>query len=119
MKLFSGLVLREFEGLFPSQTVKDGTTEVAIDGPGEIKGMLAESKFRRHDGRVLSAPLLEDLKNRLKFQALTDVDLTTYVGVKHSWRAAARRGQRALEPEASRRFGNETLIFLEFRGVRW
>jgi hypothetical protein len=50
-------VLRELEGLFPSQTVRDGTTEVAIDRPREICGILAESKVRRHDGGVFSAPM--------------------------------------------------------------
>ena len=50
-------VLRELEGLFPSQTVRDGTTEVSIDRPREICGMLAESKVRRHDGRVFVAPM--------------------------------------------------------------
>jgi hypothetical protein len=50
-------ILRELEGLFPSQTVKDGTTEVAIDRPREICGILADSKVRRHDGRVFLAPM--------------------------------------------------------------
>jgi hypothetical protein len=50
-------VLRELEGLFPSQTVRDGTAEVAIDRPREICGILAESKVRRHDGRLFSARL--------------------------------------------------------------
>jgi hypothetical protein len=53
----SDTVLRELEGLFPSQTVRDGTTQVAIDRPREICGILAESKVRRHDGRVFSAPM--------------------------------------------------------------
>jgi len=53
----TGTAPPELEGLFSSQMVRDGTAEVAIDGPGEIKGMLAESKFRRHDGRVFSAPM--------------------------------------------------------------
>ena len=53
----SDAVLRELEGLFPSQTVRDGTTQVAIDRPREICGILAESKVRRHDGRVFSAPM--------------------------------------------------------------
>ena len=51
--------------------------------------------------------------------ALTpDVDLATDAGVKYLWRAV-RRGQRALEQEASGVFGDETLIFLERLFVRW
>ncbi len=51
----SDTALRELEALFPSYMVIGGTTEAAIDRPGEIRGMLAASKIRRQDGRVFSA----------------------------------------------------------------
>jgi hypothetical protein len=42
-------------GLFPSQMITGGIMEAAIDGPGEIRGMLTAAKIRRHDGRIFSA----------------------------------------------------------------
>jgi len=48
---------RELEALFPSQMVRSGTTEVAMDRPVQIRGMLSASKIRREDGRFFSAAM--------------------------------------------------------------
>jgi hypothetical protein len=53
----TGAALRELEALFRPQMVMGGTTEVAIDRPGEIWGMLGAAKVRRHEGRVFTAAL--------------------------------------------------------------
>ena len=53
----TGTTLRELEALFTPHVVTGGTTEAAIDRPGEIRGMLTAAKVRRHDGRVFSAAM--------------------------------------------------------------
>jgi hypothetical protein len=52
----TGTAPPELEGLFSSQMVRDGTTEIAIDRPGEIRGIL-DAKVRRHDGSLFAAGL--------------------------------------------------------------
>jgi len=89
----SDAVLRELEGLFPSQTVRDGTTQVAIDRPREICGILAESKVRRHDGRVFSAPM--EFKHEITPAELTSglavIDINAYKELIIRVRDAAQR----------------------------
>jgi len=76
------LVLYNFPavGLFPSQMVKGGTTEVALDRPREICGVLADSKVRRHDGRVFLAPI--EFKHEITPAELTSglavIDMNAY-----------------------------------------
>ena len=83
----------ELEGLFSSQMVRDGTTEIAIDRPGEIRGMLTAAKVRRHDGRVFSAAM--EFKHEITPAELTSglavIDINAYKELIIRVRDAAQR----------------------------